>query len=389
MKILFLHKWLVMGGIERILINYLSILSQENDLQIDVLIDYDTESSIFREEIPSNVNLFHVFERNYFEKKKNLYKEKNNNLIKKIIYKITNFREKLVKRKYLTNLVRNGNYTVIINFSNHFDPYICFNNIRIPIIRWQHSTYEISIKEKNFLKEYDKIVVICEDMRDFLLNQTKISPEKFSVIYNPVNIEKIRRLSNEKIDFIIEDFFVQMARIDKNKKHKDLILIYSELIKRGITQKLVIIGDGPELNSLKHLTKQLNLQDKCIFLGEISNPYPYMKNATLFLHTSEKEGLPTVLLESLILGVPVIAMNCPTGPREILDNGKFGVLVDMGDFESFINKTKEYTKNKMKIEMLKENIENHLLKFSEVEIKNKFLSTIKELTLLNSKIDQY
>ncbi len=76
MKILFLHKWLVMGGIERILINYLSILSQENDLQIDVLIDYDTESSIFREEIPSNVNLFHVFERNYFEKKEEFIQRK-------------------------------------------------------------------------------------------------------------------------------------------------------------------------------------------------------------------------------------------------------------------------------------------------------------------------
>lgn len=105
-----------------------------------------------------------------------------------------------------------------------------------------------------------------------------------------------------------------------------------------------------------------------------------MKNADLFLHTSEREGLPTVLLESLALGVPVISMNCPTGPREILDNGKCGALIEMGNTQKFIDEVLTYLNTPEKVIECKQHINQHILSFSETETKNKLITLLRELT---------
>lgn len=381
MKILFLHKWLVMGGIERILINYLSILSQEENLEIDVLIDYNTKDSVFGKEIPKEINITYLFDVNYFEYKTTLYRERNNSLIKKINYKYLNIKEKIFKRKKLTNIIKNNNYDIIINFSDHFDPYIEFSKINKPIIRWQHSKFHINKKKLKTLNQYQKIISICDDMKKAIVKDTNLPEHKIFTIYNPINIEKIRESSNNHNNEIKEkEYLIQVARLDKGKRHRDLIYIYSELVKKGIHHKLLIIGDGPEREKLEQLIINLNLQHKCLLLGELSNPYPYMRNADLFLHTSEKEGLPTVLLESLILGVPVISMDCPTGPREILDNGKCGALIEMGNTQKFINEVLTYLNTPERAIKCKQHINQHILSFSETETKNKFIALLIELT---------
>ncbi|HDR1588666.1 TPA: glycosyltransferase, partial [Pasteurella multocida] len=115
--------------------------------------------------------------------------------------------------------------------------------------------------------------------------------------------------------------------------------IYYQLKKRGIQEKLYIVGDGECREKLEKQIESLNLQEDCFLLGNKDNPYPLIKNAKLFLHTSLKEGLPTVILESMACGTPVISMDCPTGPKEILRGGEFGGLVNLGDENAFIQKT--------------------------------------------------
>ncbi|ACL32641.1 glycosyltransferase [Glaesserella parasuis] len=382
MKILFLHKWLVVGGIERILINYLSILSQEENLKIDVLIDYNTKDNVFGKEIPKEINITYLFDVDYFEYKTTLYRERNNSLIKKINYKYLNIKEKIFKRKKLTNIIKNNNYDIIINFSDHFDPYIEFSKINKPIIRWQHSAiHHIDKKQLKILNQYQKIISICDDMKKAIVKDTNLPEHKIFTIYNPINIEKIRELSNTHNNEIQEkEYLIQVARLDKIKRHQDLIYIYSELVRKGIYHKLLIIGDGPERENLEQLIIKLNLQYKCLLLGELSNPYPYMRNADLFLHTSEREGLPTVLLESLVLGVPVISMDCPTGPREILDNGKCGALIEMGNTQKFIDEVLTYLNTPKRAIECKQHINQHILSFSETETKNKLITLLIELT---------
>lgn len=383
MKILFLHKWLVMGGVERILINYLSILSLEENLEIDVLIDYNTKDNVFGKEIPKGVNITYLFNVDYFEYKTALYRDRNSSFIKKINYKYIHFKEKLSKRKKLTSTIKNNSYDIIINFSDHFDPYIEFSKINKPIIRWQHlAIHHINKKQLKILNQYQKIISICDDMKKAIVKDTNLPEHKIFTIYNPINIEKIRKSSNIHNNEIKDkEYLIQVARLDKIKRHQDLIHIYYELVKKGIRHKLLIIGDGPERENLEKLIVKLNLQHKCLLLGELGNPYPYMKNADLFLHTSEREGLPTVLLESLALGVPVISMNCPTGPREILDNGKCGALIEMGNTQKFIDEVLTYLNTPKKAIECKQHINQHILSFSETETKNKFIALLIELTI--------
>ncbi|MDO9757697.1 glycosyltransferase [Glaesserella parasuis] len=371
-----------MGGIERILINYLSILSQEENLKIDVLIDYNTKDNVFGKEIPKEINITYLFDVDYFEYKTTLYRERNNSLIKKINYKYLNIKEKIFKRKKLTNIIKNNNYDIIINFSDHFDPYIEFSKINKPIIRWQHlAIHHIDKKQLKILNQYQKIISICDDMKKAIVKDTNLPEHKIFTIYNPINIEKIRELSNTHNNEIQEkEYLIQVARLDKIKRHQDLIYIYSELVRKGIYHKLLIIGDGPERENLEQLIIKLNLQYKCLLLGELSNPYPYMRNADLFLHTSEREGLPTVLLESLVLGVPVISMDCPTGPREILDNGKCGALIEMGNTQKFIDEVLTYLNTPKRAIECKQHINQHILSFSETETKNKLITLLIELT---------
>lgn len=185
MKILFLHKWLVMGGIERILINYLSILCREENLEIDVLIDYNTKDNVFGKEIPEGINITYLFGIDYFEYKTALYRERNNSLIKKINYKYLNIKEKIFKRKKLTNIIKKNNYDIIINFSDHFDPYIEFSKINSPIIRWQHSTiHHIDEKQLKTLNQYQKIIAICDDMKKGIIQDTKLQEHQLYTIYN-------------------------------------------------------------------------------------------------------------------------------------------------------------------------------------------------------------
>lgn len=379
MKVLFLHKWLVMGGIERVLTNYLSLLDAEAEFNIDLLLDYDTEDNIFHHRIPNNVNIKYLFDKQYYAYRQNLYVEREKNLLKSIKYKWVNFQEKKKRRKTLTELILNNKYDLIVNFSNHFDPYLEFNKLHLPIIRWQHSSVEsISRKESYLIKNYTCVIAICEDMKKQIIKYLNLPDQKVTVLFNPINTNEIIELSQKETKLDCPDgYLLQVARLDKGKRHSDLINIFSELVKLGRKEKLFIIGNGPEFDNLSQQIKHLNLQEKCFLLGEIKNPYPYMKNAKLFLHTSEREGLPTVLLESLILNTPVISTDCPTGPKEILAFGA-GKLITLGNQEKFINETFNLLTNPEELKACKERIPETLSHFSEECIKKQFISLLKE-----------
>jgi len=96
----------------------------------------------------------------------------------------------------------------------------------------------------------------------------------------------------------------------------------------------MILGEGPEREPLEKLVKALGLAEDIALPGVVSNPYQYLTNADLFVLSSSYEGLPTVLVEAMACGCPVVSTDCPSGPREILDGGRYGRLVPVGDIQS-------------------------------------------------------
>jgi len=186
---------------------------------------------------------------------------------------------------------------------------------------------------KNFYKNFDLIISQSNYMKNDLVQNYNIDSDKIEVINNPIDLENISKLSNEKLDEKIE--LLAVGRLDKNKNFKDIITILPNL-----NFTLTILGEGKEKESLLNLAKQLKVEDRVKFLGFQSNPYKYMKNAKVLILTSKYEGFPNVILEANACGTPIVAYDCAGGTAEIVENGVNGYLVECGD----INELKKQIK---------------------------------------------
>jgi glycosyltransferase involved in cell wall biosynthesis len=113
-----------------------------------------------------------------------------------------------------------------------------------------------------------------------------------------------------------------VGRLNSEKDFDLLIRAHRRLRHAGLDHLLVILGRGPLRNDLSRPAQRLGVANSVIMPGYLANPYGAMKRATVFVLSSHVEGLPSVLLEALYLGIPIVVTNCPSGPAEILDNGR-------------------------------------------------------------------
>jgi len=180
----------------------------------------------------------------------------------------------------------------------------------------------------------DAIVSVSESLagrlRKFLLVDTK----KIKVIHVPVNSQEIRIRSQEKI---YEDEHKNglpcvgtIARLSFEKGVNYLIEAFSDLVKK-MEARLVIVGDGKERRNLERMTRDLNIEDKVTFLGWMENPYKYLREMDVFVLSSLWEGFPTVVVESMVCGIPVVATSSVGGVQELIENGVDGLLVPPKD----------------------------------------------------------
>ena len=378
MKILVLHGHLSMGGEERVLLNVLRNLI-ELGYDVDLLITWNHgENNLFENEIPKKVNYEFLFD--------------NYNGKSKIIKEIYRLRTKTTYLKKVEKIIEEKKYDVIIDYSSNLLKYKNFD-IKVPIFAWIHFSLtfgeklsgEKVEKYKKQYKKYDKILTICDTMRDEFVEILGIDKTKVELVYNPINLEIIRKKAedvNPKYgNYLKEDYFLQVSRLTQQKQPEHLVDIYYKLKQRGIKEKLYFIGNGEKVKLIRQKIKEYNLEDDIILLGQIENPYPFFKNAKLFLHTAKYEGLPTVLLESLAFGTPVVAYDCPTGPKDILGkNSEYGELIPLNDKDTFVKRVYELIDNNEKYENYKKmslirandfSMETNKLKLKKLVEKNK------------------
>ena len=351
MKVLVLHGHLSMGGEERVLLNVLKNLV-ELDYDVDLLITWNHgENNLFENEIPEKVNYKFLFD-NYDGKSK-------------IIKEIYRIKAKTVYLKKVEKIIKEKKYDVVIDYSSNLLKYNNFD-IKVSVFAWIHfsltfgeqlSTDKIEKYKKQY-KKYDKILAICDTMKDEFVEILGIDKNKVELVYNPINLEIIKEkaedINPEYENYLKEDYFLQVSRLTQQKQPEHLVDIYYKLKQRGIKEKLYFIGDGEKVELIKQKIKEYNLENDVILLGQIENPYPFFKNAKLFVHTGRYEGLPTVLLESLAFGTPVVAYDCPTGPKDILGkNSKYGALIPLNDKDTFVEKVYELMNNNEKYENYK------------------------------------
>lgn len=177
-----------------------------------------------------------------------------------------------------------------------------------------------------------QVVTVSNGLRQSLAERVPWGRERVRYCPNAVVTEQL--LSAAQTPMLTDtpaQFWLAVGRLVEPKGFHLLLDAYAMALRSAALPDLVIIGDGPQLDALTSQASRLGIEDRVHFTGFLSNPYPFIRQARLLILSSFHEGLPTVLIEALALGTPVLACDCETGPRELLDNGSLGDLVKVND----------------------------------------------------------
>lgn len=367
-NILIFHQNMVMGGVEKVTLNILENLSREKFNIKVVLIEKHGE---LIEKLPKDLEIIYLLDKSYSKDKKGL--------IKFIGY----LKELIVINKKSKKIIKERDILLNMNARN-MRINLLFLKYKNKKIGWIHGNIlndfgKISEKfNYKLFNQYSKIFNISKQgKKDFDDKFPKLR-NKSELLYNSFNIEGIIRKSKEEI-INEKDYLLSIGRLSYEKGFDLLIDAISLLKKDGIEKKLYIIGDGEEKENLKKQIEKLSLENNVFLLGFKENPYPWLKNSKLYILSSRGEGLPTVLIEALACQKAIVSANCLCGPREILDNGKYGLLVETENSSAL----KEGIKKLLLDKELKENYENKSLKraydFSNENILKKLEREISDL----------
>jgi glycosyltransferase involved in cell wall biosynthesis len=165
------------------------------------------------------------------------------------------------------------------------------------------------------------------------LDRLGLAENKIHVIHNPVDPEKLRQQAAEDLPLKLRGkvpYIVSLGRLAEQKDQQTLVRAYA-LSSLRMSHLLVIVGEGDQRLNLEQLSRELGVEDRLLLVGAMDNPYPILAGASLHVLSSRWEGYPNVLLEALALGVPVVSSDCPHGPRELLDDGRYGRLAPVAD----------------------------------------------------------
>ncbi len=392
-KIIFRSGSLRMGGLERVLIEVLQTIDKEK-FDIYLVIDDDCgKENIFEKDIPKDIPYFFLKPEKLIRETEK-YKEKKKNIIYKLMYNLMMEKENKVMYRNMQKILKDiGKIDVIVDFDAGASKYIEKLDIKKKIVWIHNSIPNLKKKEskiKRFgkrLEKYDRVVAICDEMKEEIENIYPNLKGKVSRIYNPFNFERIeklmedeRELTKEQKKMLNEDYCIAIARLDNvQKDFLTLVRAYKFVKESGIQDKLYIIGDGPSKEEIINEIKKLSLEENIKLIGLSKNPYIWLKNSKLFVHSSKYEGLPTVLIEALICNKMIISSNCPTGPKEILKNENCGKLFEVGNIKELGDYLIEFLTNKNNRELYEKNVILRKEEFNKNKVIKEYEKLIEEI----------
>lgn len=328
-KVLFLAESLSGGGAEKVL----SVLVKHiNKKCFDLTVCTVSDTGIYCEEIKQNVRYCSI-----------LGNAQDKSAIGKIIYKI--------KYKAIYNIlpmwliykifVPKG-YDVEVAFMEGYVTKLlsASTNKRSLKIAWVHTdllknpwTQNIKVfnnesKELICYAKFDKIVCVSDTAKENFIK--KFGLKNVIRIYNPIDKDEILRKADIPCEYPqSENCFklITIGRLVPQKGYDRLLRVMKKIKEDGLKCNLLILGDGEMRVQLSNYIKKNNLSDSVILGGFKKNPYKYLRKADCFVCSSRSEGFSLVIAEAMMLGIPVISTYC-SGPNELLEDGKYGLLVD-------------------------------------------------------------
>lgn len=186
---------------------------------------------------------------------------------------------------------------------------------------------------------YEKIICICKGQAIILNDICPCIQDKILISYNFVDPAYIRIRSDECLALPF-NYIIMVARVDFKAKDFVTVIKAYELLDVSIQNayKLVLVGDGPDFESLQQIAKESLVSENIVLTGNQPNPYPLIKNASCFILSSYSEGFSLSVLEAMSLGIPVIVSNYLCSANEIVENDTYGLIFDIGNVVELANK---------------------------------------------------
>ena len=184
----------------------------------------------------------------------------------------------------------------------------------------------------------DKVVCVSGEIEKNMQRLIGVPPDKTVTIYNPVDIVKIEKIMQEPVShpWVLSrtaPVILAAGRLTEAKDYPTLLRAFKHLRDRR-TARLIILGQGEEESRLKALSEELGISGDVDFAGFHDNPFAWMARCDVYVMSSAWEGFGNVLVEAMCTGVAVVSTDCNSGPREILEGGRWGRLVPVGDADA-------------------------------------------------------
>lgn len=379
-KVLFRHRSMEMGGVEKVLLSMLNNLDRE---KFEMSVALNLNQGELRNSFPENIPV------------KTLAKGKEdfpkNKILNKIAF-VSRGLKLLLFRKFPfiadKLIIHNDADVEIATGYTMFSDVLNSSNKKSKKIGWFHSditfpklqpAVPLILKQ---IPQFDYFIFGSQQTKDILLETyPNIQLPENKVVLNAIPIEELKTKAAEYIpDFETEHpVFVTVGRLHSRKGHHKLMDAHSKLLKDGFLHKIFVIGDGEEKESLENQARKLDVENTFKLLGSLLNPYPYVKNADFFIMPSESEGWPLIIADTLILQKPMISTNVG-GIPEMIEHRKNGYLINYSTDEIY-EAMKTFLTDKNLVAEIQEN-----LKDSEKQFDNqKIFDAVEEIILKLAK----
>ena len=214
---------------------------------------------------------------------------------------------------------------------------------------------------KVFYPWADGIIAVSKGVAEDLKAFTGLSDSKVTAIYNPVVNAQLKQQAKEPLEHPwfkpdAKPVILSAGRLNKQKDFPTLLKAFAR-VRQHKDVNLMILGEGEERQALELLASELKVAEHVLFPGFMDNPFKFMANASLLVISSAWEGLPGVLIQAMACGCPVVSTDCPSGPAEVLDGGRFGPLVPVGDDAALAQAMLDTLENPLAAEVLKKRTE--------------------------------
>lgn len=303
-RLVFFIGGLNFGGMERVVFIAKELLQDEYDIRIVTLYqseaDYDVKSEYYNIDVPPS-----------------------NKKIKTFIMRLLGTIK--MRKELQPDII--FSFGMYLNYLNVLSHYFSLNKAcRVVGLRsydWLTDSFFSKITDKWIVQHADKVNSVSDLIAKDAEKIWGIPYKRNKVIYNPYNVEEIQKKSRENIDdFIFEKscyYIITMGRLSDQKGYNHLVRAMNIVKNETENVKLLILGNGDKYTELSNMINNYRLNDSVILLGGKKNPLKYVKHANLYVLSSLAEGFPNALAEAMCVGTPVVAVNCKSGPAELLN----------------------------------------------------------------------